>query len=63
MKVLQINTVCGQGSTGKITIGIANVIKQSGGDAYIAYGHGKTDFEQSFFIGERWEKKLHALLK
>lgn len=62
MKVLQVNTVCGQGSTGKIAVGIANKVEQFGGDAAIAYGQGKTVYEPSYFIGRTWEKKLHALL-
>lgn len=62
MRILQINTVCGQGSTGKIAVGIADRVKQSGGDATIAFGQGNTVFEPSYFFGSMWEKKLHGLL-
>lgn len=38
MKVLQINTVCGRGSTGRIVTDIAELIIDDGGECKIAYG-------------------------
>ncbi len=38
MRVLAINTVCGSGSTGRITCQIADVVVQNGGEAAVAYG-------------------------
>lgn len=38
MKVLQINTVCGNGSTGKIAVDLYRMLKQTGGDGTIVYG-------------------------
>lgn len=50
MKVLLINSVCGQGSTGRICTGIANLLKSDGYEAYIAYGLGHSDYPGSFNI-------------
>ena len=38
MKVLQINSVCGIGSTGRIATDIHNVLIEQGHESYIAYG-------------------------
>lgn len=39
--LLQINTVCNSGSTGRIAEEIANLVIQKGWKSYIAYGRGK----------------------
>lgn len=41
MKVLQINCTCGKGSTGKIVIGIDDVLIKNEDKGYIAYGYYK----------------------
>lgn len=61
MKVLQINVTCGKGSTGVIAIEIAKRLEAKGHDAYIAYGHGETDYPKSYRIGSHLENKLHGL--
>ena len=38
MKVLEINSVAGSGSTGRIACQIADIIVQNGGEAVVAYG-------------------------
>ena len=38
MKVLQINSVCGVGSTGRIVVGIHDSLVSRGHDSYIAFG-------------------------
>ena len=43
MKVLQINSVCGKGSTGKICIGISEILNQNGIDNKIFYFSGNSD--------------------
>lgn len=48
MKVLLINSVCGQGSTGRICIGIAELLKANGHEAFIAYAHGSSTYPGSF---------------
>lgn len=41
MKVFQINTLCGYGSTGRITVSLAKMLEQHGGKSIIAYGRGE----------------------
>lgn len=50
MKILQINAVCGQGSTGRICVGIADLLKANGHEAYIAYGLGNSSYPECFNI-------------
>ena len=40
MKVFQINTVCGVGSTGRIAVDLYHVLESEGHQCYIAYGRG-----------------------
>lgn len=40
MKVVQINTVCGSGSTGKICVGISEVLSSQGIENYVIYSTG-----------------------
>lgn len=59
MRVVQINSVCGRGSTGRIAVDIARQLEQQGHECYIAYGHGTTDYEKSYRIGGRWGHLWH----
>ena len=43
MKVFQVNSVCGTGSTGRIVCDIKQMLKNSGNDCRIAYGRGFFD--------------------
>lgn len=61
MKVVEINVTCGHGSTGVIAVEIANLLKQKGHEAFIAYGQGTSDFPNSFRIGTPRENKIHGL--
>lgn len=40
MKVLQVNTVCGTGSVGRIALDLYRVIEEKGSECLIAYGRG-----------------------
>lgn len=40
MKILQLNTVCGSGSVGRIALDLYQVIEQKGSECMIAYGRG-----------------------
>jgi hypothetical protein len=40
LKVIQINTVCGTGSTGRITTDLSRVLESEGHQCCIAYGRG-----------------------
>ena len=64
MKVLEINSVCGIRSTGRICTDLADVLKENGHECKIAYGR-ETATEKykdiSYRIGSDADIKLHAL--
>lgn len=62
MKILQINSVCGFGSTGRTTVELANFLHQKGHECFIAYGHGTTNYKYSYKIGSRLENNFHNLV-
>lgn len=62
MKVLQINSVCDFGSTGRTTRELSDVLIQNGHESYVAYGHGRTSHPHSFKIGGKFENHLHNIL-
>lgn len=61
MKVLQINTVSGKGSTGSICVDIANTLESMGVETVIAYGHGEPNYKRTYKIGTLLETKFHSL--
>lgn len=62
MKVLQINTVCGTGSTGKIATDLYDVLIKDGHECCIAYGRGKAQKDyDTIKIGNDLETYLHVL--
>lgn len=61
MIVVQINSVSGIGSTGKIAEGISNVLNNEGVENYIFYGIGKSKWKNSFKFGSEWSKSLHIM--
>lgn len=65
MKIVEINSVCGVGSTGKICVGIAEVAKSHGYECKIAYGR-KAALNQNdkdvYRITSDFQVKVHALL-
>lgn len=65
MKVMQINAVYGVGSTGIIVEDIHNLSLQSGIDSYVSYStspKSSSDIKNSYIIGDRLGKKIHAVL-
>jgi hypothetical protein len=52
MKIVQINSVCGSGSTGKICVGISEQLNAQGIENYILYCHGTTDYSQAIRCAE-----------
>lgn len=60
MKVVQINTVCGNGSTGKICVGISQVLNNHGIENYILYTSGHSEYPYAIKCAERFPK-LQAL--
>ncbi len=62
MKIVQINTVCNTGSTGKIATDIYAITEQAGYKAYIAYGRGTAPANmRGFKIGNPLDFGCHVL--
>lgn len=61
MKVLQINSVCGIGSTGRIATDIHQILKSKGHESYIAYGRSEAiNCEDTLRIGNRIDLYAHV---
>ena len=61
MKVVQINSVCGVGSTGRIAEDISKHLNKNGIENYILYGVGKSDYSHSLKFGNDCNVKAHQL--
>lgn len=62
MKIVEINTVNGTGSTGKIAVALYKLAKSNGHEPYIAYGRGKSPENiQGFKIGNIFDFGIHVL--
>lgn len=62
MKVLQINTVCGQGSVGRITVDLYRVLKEKQEHAWILYGRNKApDGVDAIRLNPWWDMGVHVL--
>lgn len=62
MKIVQINATCGIGSTGKICVGISQMLTQNGIENYILYCSGESDYSLGIkCIGGKAYIKLQAL--
>lgn len=61
-KIIQINTVCGVGSTGRIAKDIGQLIEKNDMESYIAYGYGKCNDKNAIKIGTKLEYYIHNLL-
>ena len=59
MRILQINSVCDYGSTGRTTRDLADYLEQQGHECYVAYGHLTTTYHRAFKIGGKWENLFH----
>lgn len=62
MKVYQINSVCGTGSTGKIACDLADVLQKKGSQSRIAYGRGSSNRENTFRFESDTGVMLHGVL-
>ena len=61
MKVLQINSVCGFGSTGRIATDLYKVLEEEGHECLIAYGRGTAPKGiNSYKIGTNLDNYLHV---
>jgi glycosyltransferase involved in cell wall biosynthesis len=62
VKVLQVNTVCGTGSVGRIVLDLYHVIEEKGSDCLIAYGRGSApDDIKSIKINSKMDFYGHVL--
>ena len=61
MKVLQINSVCGVGSTGRIAVDISEKLNDEGIQNYIFYGTGQSEYKNAIKVGNKWDLRLHQL--
>lgn len=62
MKVLQINSVCGVGSTGRIATDLYKVMKENGIESKIAFGIGNAENipkEDAFKFGNKFDYYVH----
>ena len=63
MKVLQINSVCGYGSTGRIATDIYDILEREGHQCTIAYGRGNTQSKyKTIKIGNKIKVYKNVLL-
>lgn len=63
MRVLQINSVCGIGSTGRIASDIHNLLKEQGYESFIAYGRGSSrNCDNPIKIGTKLDNYTHVIL-
>lgn len=62
MKVLQISTVCGTGSVGRITVDITHAVEEAGGEGCIAFGRRSApDNAKTFKFGSNADMARHVL--
>jgi putative colanic acid biosynthesis glycosyltransferase len=61
MKIVQINSVSGKGSTGRITEDISKMSWENGIENHIFYGVGNSDYEYSIKVGDEWNVKSHII--
>jgi len=62
MKILQINAVCGVGSTGRIACGIHGILREHGHESYIAYGRDVArGCDTAIRIGNKFDTYVHAV--
>ena len=63
MKIFQINSTCGFGSTGRIAVDILKELEKNGGEGIIAYGRNSApENVNSYRIGSDLEVKIHGVL-
>lgn len=63
MKILQINSVCGFGSTGRIAVQIQKTVEQNGGEGILAFGRGDApEGVNSYKINSDIDVKIHGAL-
>ena len=59
LKVVQINSVCGQGSTGRICVDNSMVMTEAGIDNYVLYGTGRSSYARGRKFGSMCSLRIH----
>ena len=63
MRVLQLHTVCGFTSPGRIASDIDGILKEKGYESYIAFGRGiPMNCSTPIRIGTKWDTYAHVAL-
>ena len=60
MRIVQINSVCGTGSTGRLVAQISDYLSSVAVENYIAYGVGKSTRDNAFCFGSRMDSHFHS---
>lgn len=61
MNIVEINTVCGIGSTGRIVAQISEILNDSGDSCVVAYGREKSDTSDAVKIGNKIGTLVHVV--
>lgn len=61
MKIVQINSVCGKGSTGKICVAVSELLTKKGIENYILYASGSTNYPLGRKYMSDFDVKFQAL--
>lgn len=61
MKIVQINTTCGVGSTGKIAVSISKLLSQQEIENYILFSTNTNGYSMGLSCCNRWYPKIQAL--
>lgn len=61
MKIVQINSYCGYGSTGRIVVDISKKLNENNYENYIFYGVGKSSYENSIKFGGTFNLRGHQI--
>lgn len=62
MRILQINAVYKNSSTGRICFNLHNYLKEKGHECFTIYGNQKGKYEDTLYTGNMITQKSHALL-
>lgn len=61
MKIVQINTTCGAGSTGKIAVAVSRLLSGKDVENYVLYSHGESEYPLGIKYAADAECKVQAL--
>lgn len=60
MRIVQINSVCGRGSTGKICVAVSELLSKKGVENYILYSRWRSDYPLATKYGDDHDAKWQA---